>query len=59
MGFTCKIFALASSCNIFNRHEFANFENGCLSAGPHYNPHGNVHGGRCDEVSLDLSAHLI
>ena len=33
----------------FHIHEKADFSNGCLSAGPHYNPHGKTHGGPGDE----------
>ena len=33
----------------FHIHEKADFSNGCLSAGPHYNPHGKTHGGPDDE----------
>lgn len=33
----------------FHVHELADFSNGCMSAGPHYNPHGKTHGAPCDE----------
>mmetsp|Transcript_47481 Transcript_47481/g.74196 ORF Transcript_47481/g.74196 Transcript_47481/m.74196 type:complete len:174 (-) Transcript_47481:170-691(-) len=33
----------------FHIHEKADFSNGCLSAGPHYNPHGKDHGAPEDE----------
>lgn len=29
----------------FHIHEKADFSDGCVSAGPHYNPHGKLHGG--------------
>ena len=32
----------------FHIHEFSDFSNGCMSAGPHYNPHRKNHGGRED-----------
>ena len=32
----------------FHIHEFSDFSNGCMSAGPHYNPHRRNHGGRED-----------
>jgi Cu-Zn family superoxide dismutase len=34
----------------FHIHEFADFSNGCVSAGPHWNPHGSTHGAPGDEV---------
>lgn len=32
----------------FHIHEKSDFSNGCVSAGPHYNPHGAHHGGPAD-----------
>ena len=34
----------------FHIHEFADFSNGCISAGPHWNPHKLSHGGPGDAV---------
>eukprot|EP00854_Cymbomonas_tetramitiformis_P032318 gene32318-40948_t len=33
----------------FHIHEFADFSNGCLSAGPHFNPFKKTHGAPEDE----------
>mmetsp|Transcript_38506 Transcript_38506/g.46509 ORF Transcript_38506/g.46509 Transcript_38506/m.46509 type:complete len:175 (-) Transcript_38506:165-689(-) len=33
----------------FHIHEKADFSDGCMSAGPHYNPFGKTHGGPNDE----------
>lgn len=52
-GASCKITyevnGLTPGQHGFHVHELADFSNGCLSAGPHYNPHGKTHGGPCDE----------
>lgn len=29
----------------FHIHQYGNLKNGCITAGPHYNPHAQVHGG--------------
>jgi Cu-Zn family superoxide dismutase len=29
----------------FHIHQFGDLSNGCVTAGPHYNPFGNTHGG--------------
>lgn len=44
-----KIEGLVPGPHGFHIHEFADFSNGCMSAGPHYNPHGKTHGAQCDE----------
>ena len=44
-----SVTGLAAGSHGFHIHEFADFSNGCMSAGPHYNPHGKTHGGPTDE----------
>lgn len=44
-----SVTGLAAGLHGFHIHEFADFSNGCMSAGPHYNPHGKTHGGPTDE----------
>jgi Cu/Zn superoxide dismutase len=42
---TYKISGLVPGSHGFHIHEKADFSNGCVSAGPHYNPHNMTHGG--------------
>jgi len=48
-GKECKITyavtGLSPGKHGFHIHEKADFSNGCISAGPHYNPHNATHGG--------------
>eukprot|EP01006_Ploeotia_vitrea_P062413 TRINITY_DN81906_c0_g1_i1.p1 TRINITY_DN81906_c0_g1~~TRINITY_DN81906_c0_g1_i1.p1 ORF type:complete len:165 (+),score=10.60 TRINITY_DN81906_c0_g1_i1:46-540(+) len=46
---TYKIEGLKPGLHGFHIHESADFSNGCVSAGPHYNPHGKTHGSNSDE----------
>lgn len=46
---TYKVSGLEPGQHAFHIHEFADFSNGCMSAGPHYNPFGKNHGGPTDE----------
>eukprot|EP00747_Dinoflagellata_sp_TGD_P162414 gnl/TRDRNA2_/TRDRNA2_179982_c0_seq1.p1 gnl/TRDRNA2_/TRDRNA2_179982_c0~~gnl/TRDRNA2_/TRDRNA2_179982_c0_seq1.p1 ORF type:complete len:177 (-),score=45.13 gnl/TRDRNA2_/TRDRNA2_179982_c0_seq1:141-671(-) len=50
---TCKITyeikGLTPGLHGFHVHEKADFSDGCKSAGPHYNPHGKLHGAPTDE----------
>lgn len=46
---TYSISGLAPGHHGFHVHESADFSNGCMSAGPHYNPFGKTHGAPCDE----------
>jgi superoxide dismutase, Cu-Zn family len=45
---TWKITGLKEGAHGFHVHEKADFSNGCISAGPHYNPTGKTHGGPND-----------
>ena len=44
-----KITGLAEGEHGFHVHEKADFSNGCMSAGPHFNPFNKTHGGVDDE----------
>ena len=46
---TYRIEGLTPGAHGFHIHEKADFSNGCISAGPHYNPHGKQHGAPTDE----------
>jgi Cu-Zn family superoxide dismutase len=43
-----RVTGLKPGLHGFHIHEFSDFSNGCMSAGPHYNPHKKSHGGRED-----------
>jgi len=45
---TYDIQGLAPGFHAFHVHEKADFSNGCVSAGPHFNPFGKRHGGPMD-----------
>jgi len=44
-----KVEGLTPGLHGFHIHEFADFSEGCKSAGPHYNPFGKNHGAPEDE----------
>ena len=45
-----EVTGLAPGLHGFHIHEFGNLTNGCVTAGPHYNPDGKTHAGPHDEV---------